>query len=142
MTFLGSRDDRQIGMYAVTGRRQRATGAGRRDGVDADLASLSPDGSKLRSCATWDGTLHDIHVVDVDTGVDSGLRRFDRRHDRGLADNGRSWSPDGARLARSQRYAVCARIASGRRAGRLAVRVVEIGPQGRLTASEVEPVLT
>jgi len=63
---------------------------------EGDGASLSPDGTKL-AYQTWDGTLGIIHVVDVDTGVDT-VPAFDPPASPGLADDKPTWSPNGAQL--------------------------------------------
>lgn len=120
ITFRGSKPDGD-GLYAVgVGggglRTIRLFGQG-------DYASLSPDGSKI-AYQVWDGTSGTIHVVDVDTGVDT-IPAFDRGST-GLIDDAPAWSPDGARIL-FVRY-------HGNAAYQLAVAsaaggsVVEIGP--------------
>jgi len=61
-----------------------------------DGASLSPDGTKL-AYQTWDGTLGIIHIVGVDTGLDT-VPVFDPPASAGLADDKPTWSPDGSHL--------------------------------------------
>jgi len=63
---------------------------------EGDYASLSPDGTKI-AYQVWDGTTGTIHVIDVDTGVDS-IPSIDRGTTTGLIDDAPTWSPDGNRL--------------------------------------------
>src|SRR4051812_38570113 len=82
------------GLYAVG-----ADGHGLRTIVpttSGDGGIVSPDGTKL-AYQTWDGTTGVIHVVDVDTGVDS-VPALDPPADARMADDYAQWSPDGTRL--------------------------------------------
>lgn len=60
-----------------------------------DGGFLSSDGTKI-AYQTWDGRVSAIHVVDVDTGVDS-VPVFDQPSDAGT-DDYPQWSPDGTRF--------------------------------------------
>jgi Tol biopolymer transport system component len=93
LTFRGSRPDGD-GLYAV-----RADGTGLRTILatgQGDGASLSPDGTRI-AYQTWDGTRGVIHVIEVDSGLDS-VPAFDPPSDAGLIDDVPVWSPDGTRL--------------------------------------------
>lgn len=121
ITFRGSRPDGD-GLYAVG-----SDGRGLRTILppgQGDGASLSPDGTKI-AYQVWDGSRGTVHVVDVETGVDT-VPALDPPSDAALIDDKPTWSPDGTRLL-FVRYArgwnnhlVVAPVAGGPR--------VQIGP--------------
>jgi Tol biopolymer transport system component len=121
LTFRGSRPDGD-GLYAV-----RADGTGLRTILtpgQGDGASLSPDGTRI-AYQVWDGTRGVIHIIAVDSGLDS-TPAFDPPSDAKLIDGEPTWSPDGTRLlfvryaAGSVNHLVVASAKGGRR--------FEIGP--------------
>jgi Tol biopolymer transport system component len=93
LTFRGLTND-TAGLYAVgVDDRGFRTVLPARTG---NFASLSPDGTKI-AYQVWDGTTGIIHVVNVDTGLDS-IPSLDRGTTAGLIDDAPAWSPDGTRL--------------------------------------------
>lgn len=92
--------------------------------TQGDGASLSPDGTKI-AFQVWDGTVGTIHVVDVDTEIDS-VPALDPPSDTSLIDDKPTWSPDGTKLlfvrytAGADNHLVVAPAAGGPR--------VQIGP--------------
>ena len=81
------------GLYRRRCRRERllAVPGARPQG---DGASLSPDGTKIAFQASGSGPAAVIHVVDVDTGLDS-IPALDPPSTRASVDDKPTWSPDG-----------------------------------------------
>ena len=92
--------------------------------TQGDGASLSPDGTKI-AYQTWDGTAGVIHVINVDTGLDS-IPALLPQPDAAMVDDAPTyWSPDSKRLlfiryAGADNHLVVASASGGSR--------VQIGP--------------
>jgi len=130
LIFRGTNATDPAGMFAVG-----ADGRGFRTIIapaEGDGTSLSPDGTKI-VYQTWDGTLGIIHIVGVDTGVDS-VPAFDPPASAGLADDKATWSPDGTRLVFVTYQGALSQLSVASAAGGSRV---PIGPTMRACACQV-----